>query len=256
MQKISVVIICKNESDVIAKTIASLHGLTDDIIVYDNGSSDNTIEIAKAAGAKVLSGTWEGFGKTKMKANSFAKYDWILSLDADEMIDSQLRDELLSTSFNNENIVYKIRFRNFLGHKMLRFGEWGNDSHNRIFNRNKVRWNSEAVHETLIMPPGTVVTTIRTGFILHRTMKDTKDYAEKTVRYAMLSADKYFLQGKKSSFIKMRLSPVFTFINYYLFRLGILDGYAGYVCAKMTAHYTFLKYARLQELWEAKPQSD
>jgi hypothetical protein len=168
------------------------------------------------------------------------------------MIDSQLKEELLAMPFSDELLVYRIRFRNFLGNKMLKYGEWGNDSHIRIFNRTKVGWNSESVHETLIMPPNAKSVSINKGFILHRTMKDIHDYAEKTVRYAMLSADKYYSQGRKSSWIKMRVSPVFTFINYFIFRLGFLDGYAGYVCAKMTAYYTFLKYARLREIWESK----
>ena len=182
MQKISVVIICRNEEDVIGNTIASLNGLTDDVVIYDNGSTDNTIEIAGRAGARVLKGEWEGFGKTKAKANEAAVYDWILSLDADEILDSQLKEELLSISFEDASLVYKIRFRNFLGNKMLKHGEWGNDSHIRIFNRKQVRWNTEAVHETLMMPPNVKVQTIARGFIFHRTMKDVYDYAEKTVR--------------------------------------------------------------------------
>ena len=81
-------------------------------------------------------------------------------------------------------------------------------------------------------------------------MKDLNDYAKKMVHYATLSAQKYYSQGKNASWFKRTISPCFNFINYYFFRLGFLDGHEGYVCAKMTSHYTFLKYAMLRELWK------
>ncbi len=191
--------------------------------------------------------------KTKSKANALAKYDWILSLDADERIDEQLKRSLLAFEPVNEKTVYNLRFKNFLGDQLLKYGEWGYDSHIRLFNRNIVQWNNEPVHETLMMPPGIKVLKLD-GFVLHKTMKDLYEYAHKVVHYAMLSADKYYQQGKKPSWFKIRLSPGFNFLNYYILKLGFLDGHAGYVCAKMTAHYTFLKYARLRELWNTPRQ--
>jgi hypothetical protein len=83
-------------------------------------------------------------------------------------------------------------------------------------------------------------------------MKDMNDYAAKMVRYAMLNAEKYHRQGKKSSFFKIRVAPGLTFFNYFILKLGFLDGYAGYICARMTAYYTFLKYARLKELTDKR----
>jgi glycosyltransferase involved in cell wall biosynthesis len=248
MQKLSIVIICRNESAIIESTLGNLIGITDDIILYDNGSNDGTPGIARRFDVHVHEGPWEGFGNTKNKANQLAKYDWILSLDADERIDDELKKSLAQFDPKDESTVYDLRFKNFLGDKLLRFGEWGNDDHIRLFNRRKVSWNNEAVHETLLYPPGYSVKRLK-GFILHQTMKDLQEYAQKTVRYAMLSADKYFKQGKRPSWFKIQLSPGFNFLNYYILKLGFLDGHAGYICARMTAHYTFLKYARLLELW-------
>lgn len=250
MHQLSVVIICKNEADIIGKTVASLHGLTDDIVVYDNGSTDDSVNAARAAGAHVFIGDWEGFGKTKMRANSLARHDWILSLDADESLDENLKSALREMKLAEKDVVYKLRFRNFLGNKMIRHGEWGQDAHVRIFNRLQVQWSDDAVHESLIVPPHVRTEPIRKGYVLHRTMKDLKDYSEKMVHYAMLSAQKYYSQGKKPSWFKQRISPGFNFINNYIFKRGFLDGHEGYVCARMTAHYTFLKYARLRELWK------
>lgn len=249
MQPVSVVIICKNEASVIGDTLQSLQGVSDDVIVYDNGSTDNTLQVARQFGVHVHQGSWEGFGKTKTNANKLARHNWILSLDADERIDDELKQGLLSFKPDSENTVYDLRFRNFLGNKLLKHGEWGNDWHIRLFNRNVVHWNTEPVHEILVLPGNVNVKKLK-GAILHQTMKDIHEYAEKMAHYAMLSADKYYQQGKKASWFKIMLSPAFNFLNYYIFKLGFLDGHEGYVCAKMTAHYTFLKYARLRERWK------
>src|SRR5215510_6358381 len=146
MQKISVVLICKNEEDEIGQTLQSLSGLTDDIVVLDNGSTDNTKNIVRDAGARLIEEGWEGFGKTKNKATGFAKYDWILNLDADESIDQDLKNSISDLSLQNDNEVFQIKFKNFLGDTHLRFGEWGADSHIRLFNRRKVNWNEAIVH--------------------------------------------------------------------------------------------------------------
>lgn len=247
MQSLSVVIVCKNEGSIIGQTLQSLQGLTDDIVVYDNGSTDDTIEKAKVYTAQVHQGSWEGFGKTKRKAIALAKYDWILSLDADEAIDPLLKNTLLTFEPVNEKIVGEIKFKNFFVDKWLRFGEWGHDKHIRLFNRTQVNWDDAAVHEKLIMPPGVTIKKIE-GHVLHKTVKSIADYKQKMQQYALLNAHKYHQAGKKATWVKRYLSPAFTFLNYYIFRLGFLDGYAGYVCAKITAWYTALKYERLREL--------
>ena len=248
MPGISVVIVCRNEATIIASTLQSLQGLTDDVVVYDNGSTDGTQEIVKQFAVRLHEGSWEGFGKTKAKANALAKNDWILSLDADEAIDEQLKRSLLALDPTDEKVVYDLSFKSFLGTTSLNHGEWGGDHHIRLFNRKMVSWDEEPVHERLLIPADFVVKKID-GFVLHRTMADINDYMIKMTRYAMLNAEKYYQQGKKASWYKIRLSPGFTFFHYYILKLGLLDGYAGYVCARMTAHYTFLKYARLRELW-------
>ncbi len=249
MAVISVVIICRNEAGIIGSTLQSLQGVSDDILVYDNGSTDGTQEIVRQHPARLVEGAWEGFGKTKNKANALAKYDWILSLDADEAIDEELKQSLLQFNGDDEKAVYDLAFRSFLGKKVLRYGEWGGDHHIRLFNRRQVQWDDAPVHEELQIPAGFATRKLK-GFVLHRTMHDVQDYATKMTRYAMLNAEKYHRQGKRSSWLKLRVSPGFTFFHYYIIKLGFLDGHAGYLCARMTAYYTFLKYARLKELQE------
>ena len=251
MQQLSVVIICKNEADIIGQTLQSLAGLTDDIIVYDNGSTDDTIAEIIKSDVHLHRGAWEGFGKTKNKANALAKYDWILSLDADEAISKELKEELLQWEPGNEQTVYKFPFRNFIGNKLLRHGDWGTDRHIRLFNRQIVQWNEAGVHEELILPGEVSVKEFR-GYVLHRTWRNTEEYRSKMQRYALLGAEKYFKQGKKATWFKRRFSAFFNFFNAYFLKLGFLDGKAGYQCAKMSAYYTSLKYERLKQLWNTE----
>jgi glycosyltransferase involved in cell wall biosynthesis len=247
MQNISVVIVCKNEEEEIGHCLQSLHGFTDDIVVLDNGSTDETKNIVRDAGARLVEESWEGFGKTKNKATKFAKYDWILNLDADEAIDKELKSSLLNLALNDENEVFEIKFKNFFGNKYLRFGEWGDDKHIRLFNRTKVNWNEAIVHEALMMPNNIKVKNVK-GYVLHRTVKTVAEFADKMLKYALLNAEKYSEQGKKSSWINIYGAPIFSFLKYYIFKLGFLDGWAGFICARMGSYYTFIKYARLLEL--------
>lgn len=251
MVKISIVLICKNEVDVIGRTLKSLEGITDDIIVYDSGSTDGTQQFVKQFGVNLQEGKWEGFGKAKNTANQFAKYDWVLNLDADEAIDEELKKSILACDLSNDKLVYDLWYKNFLGEKHLKYGEWGRDHHIRLFNHKAMQWQNEPVHEKLVLPDNVIIKELK-GFVLHYTMKDIDDYSRKMRNYAMLNAEKYFRQGKKSSWIKLRLSPTFAFLTYFIFKRGFLDGHLGYVSAKMTAYYTFLKYARLKELNQAK----
>src|SRR5689334_17292458 len=117
MQKISAVIVCKNEEETIGACIASLHALTDDIVVLDNGSTDNTKQIVCKTGARLVESEWEGFGKTKRKAVALAKYDWVICLDADETIDEELKNNILQLSLANEMEVFEMKYKNFLGDK-------------------------------------------------------------------------------------------------------------------------------------------
>jgi glycosyltransferase involved in cell wall biosynthesis len=244
---ISAVIIAKNEAHVIAGTLQSLIAITDDIVVVDSGSTDQTVDICRQFNARVIETGWEGYGINKNKGIDAAKNDWILNVDADETIDETLQQSLLRLSLNNENEVFNVRFRNFFCNKWIRFGEWGFDSHIRMFNRKKVRWNVAAVHEELIFPPQVKITMLE-GNILHYTVNNMQEYVKKTKYYAMMNAKKYYDNGRKANFFRQYLSPVFAFLQHYIFRLGFLDGKEGFIIARTTAWYTFLKYSYLKQM--------
>ncbi len=247
MNSLSVVIVCRNEADIIAQTLESLKGLTDDIIVYDSGSSDGTREIVQRTGARLIEGQWLGYGPTKKLATSFAKYDWVLSLDADETVSPELHSELSSLDLSDPQVIYELRFLNHIGDKPLRFGEWGGDRHLRIFNRNCVRWDEAPVHEELIHSGEIKIITLK-GYIFHFTARSIEQYEKKLDHYAALNAEKYNQQGRRPGWLRRNLSAPFSFINNYFFRLGFLDGRAGFQCAIMTARYTYRKYAKLKKL--------
>lgn len=248
MSQFSIVIVCKNEVQNIGRVLQSIQGLSNDILVYDNGSTDGTLDLLRQYGVRVYEGEWMGYGRTKQKAVNMAEYDWVLSIDADEAPDEELQDVLRSISFTDASIVYEVKFKNFLGERHLRWGEWGADKHIRLFNRTQVNWNDALVHEALVLPASVVVKTLP-GAILHRTVKDTAEYSQKMVKYALLNAEKYFAQGKKSSWVNRYFSSRYSFVKHYIFQLGFLDGWPGLLSARMSAFYTFLKYARLHELW-------
>lgn len=244
---ISVVIITRNEAHIIGTTLQSLQGISDDIIIVDSGSTDDTIAIAKSFGATVIATTWDGYGSNKNKGIDAARHNWILNLDADETIDAELKESILQLELLDGNTVYNFKFKNYFCNKWIRYGEWSGDSHIRLFNRTTIRWNSAAVHEGLTLHDTTKVITLK-GNVLHYTTHSMDEYISKTVAYARLNAQKYHLQGKQASFFKLRIAPGFTFFQHYILRLGFLDGWEGYLIAKTTAWYTFLKYSYLKEM--------
>lgn len=247
MQPVSVVIIAKNEAHILAQTLRSIRSLTDDIVVCDTGSNDATIPIAKKNGATTIEEQWQGYGKTKNIANEHAVYDWILQLDADEAIDEELIQSISALDLQDEKQVFSIRRKNFFKNKWIRFGEWGKDESIHLFNRNQASWNTDPVHEKLIIEKDCVIHRLK-GFILHRTLQSMEQYEKKIENYGKRSAEKYLKEGKKGAAYKQFAAPVFSFISNYFLKLGFLDGREGLLLASMTSTYTRIKYKTLYKL--------
>ncbi|MBD0332283.1 MAG: glycosyltransferase family 2 protein, partial [Chitinophagaceae bacterium] len=231
----------------------SVQSHTDDIVVLDTGSTDGTIEIVSNYNVRLRHSSWEGFGMTKQKATALAKYNWVLSIDGDEIVDEVLQHELSNLHLKHPTIVYKVRMKNFLGTRQLKWGQWGFDKRIKLFNRKVANWNNDLVHEKLTLADYVQVKELN-GSILHYTFKDVADMKSKLRHYAKLTAEKYFQQGKKAG-IKRFLSPAFMFLRNYIFLLGFLDGADGLHCARATAFYTFLKYHYLHKLWYLTEQT-
>ncbi len=245
---VSVVIVCKNAEATIEKSVRSFIPLTTDIVVADTGSTDHTIDILEQLPVHLVRLPWQGYGATKNAASRFAKHAWILSVDSDETASSTLVQSIKSLQLADENVVYGCKRLSYLGNKAIRFGDWGNDKVIRLFNRNKVTWDDAPVHEKLLLPTNGRCCWIP-GVLNHYTAPNITDFNLKQDRYARLMAAKYFAQNKKSGFLKQYFSPLFSFVNGYLFKGGILDGKAGFYIAIANARYTKMKYRFLAELY-------
>ena len=251
MVPVSVVIITKNEAAFIADCIKMASRITDDIVIVDNDSTDGTPQIAAKLGCRVFQKSWSGYGANKNKGIAQARYNWILSIDADEVPDQELVEALHGLKFNNPNEVFDIRFRSYFGKKLIRYGNWGNDHHLRLFNRALVKWSETEVHETLVLPPNAEVIKIG-GYLHHHSVTDIDDFSTKAIHYARLSAAKYYKAGKKATFLKLHFSATFGFVRNYIVRLGFLDGAEGLAIARVIYKNTRLKYRYLKQ-YETKP---
>lgn len=242
---ISAVIITKNEEAHIARCIQSLLPLTDDIIIMDSGSTDNTAGECKQFPVTFEVKAWEGFSAAKNYGNSLAKHQYILSIDGDEELSADLRLAIAELMKNPQHQAYHLPFMtNFCG-KWIRHGSWYPESHIRIFDKNLVHWQGD-IHEKLIIPPNVSIGKIKTGHVHHYTIGNLKEYIEKINHYTSLHAEDMFKRGKKASFLKLYIAPCFSFFRDYIFKLGLLDGYHGYTIAKQSANYVFLKYMKLK----------
>ncbi len=244
---ISVVIIAKNEAEHIAACVQSALQISNDVWVIDSGSNDGTPQLATNAGATVKHVIWQGFGKTRNEGASFAKNNWILSLDCDERISQEMATHINQLLLQDEEMVYAFKRQNYLGTKPIYYGEWGRDIVNRLYNKTYTQWTNVPVHETLEAKKTELVN----GKLIHYTYKSKATFAQKIDRYAALYAERFKQQNKSSSFIKLYLSPIFSFIQNYIFRLGFLDGSAGFTVAWLNAKYVQLKYQKLKAIQSA-----
>ncbi len=247
MMPISVVIIAKNEAAVIANCISRAMLITDDIVVIDNGSTDTTVSIAETYGCNVHYSSRQSYGANKNKGIELARYNWILSIDADEQPDTELISAIRNVDLEDIGVAYDIKFKSYYGDKLIRFGSWGRDHHVRLFNRKLVKWSEPQVHETLIMPKRMEKRRLN-GYLHHYSVKDGKECIDKATYYAKLSAQKYFKTGKKVGLVNLYLSPVFSFFMTYIVFMGFLDGKEGLEVSRSIMLNKQLKYKYLEQM--------
>jgi len=247
MPLISATIVAHNEANTIARAIRSL-SCADEVIVVDSGSADDTVEVARKCGARVLYRAWEGFAAQKNFATSQAKHDWILSLDADEELDEVARAAVLGWKATAPaSAGYQFARRAFyLGRWILHSG-WYPDFKVRLFDRRKGKWKGAYVHESVVVA-GRIETLA--GEILHYTCDSLTDHAKRIEFYTSLAAQEMYDRGESVSSIRSFFAPPWVFLSTYFLRLGILDGPQGFAIARMAARYVQRKYAKLSQLRE------
>ena len=239
--KISVVIICKNEERIIRSCLDSVTW-ADEIVIVDSGSTDKTIEIVSEYTDKIfVNSDWKGFGFQKKLAVSKASNDWVLSLDSDEVVSDELRDALMDQLDSlNDQTVYRInRLTHFCG-KFIYHSGWYPSRIVRLFNKKKYDFNDKLVHETVSCKAAEKID--MKGNLYHYTFDSLEEYIDKRNRYAKAWAKGKFEQGKKVNGLSIITHSLFAFIRHYIIQLGFLDGYHGYLIATIQMQYTFNKY--------------
>lgn len=249
MPPISATIITRNEAANIARAIRSLD-CADEILVVDSGSTDETFEIAAGLGARTLVHPWQGFAAQKNFAVREARHDWILSLDADEELNEEARTAIREWKQSTPTAAaYRFARRAlYLGRWILHSG-WYPDWKVRLFNRNRAQWQGDYVHESVVTA-GPVSTL--NGEILHYTCNSLAEHRERIEFYTDLAARELLERGLRSTAGQRLLAPAWIFIHTFFFRLGVLDGSAGFLIAWMAARYVRRKYVKLAELQRNK----
>ena len=247
MEKISVTIITKDEARNIRDCLESVRW-ADEIVVVDSGSTDETLRICQGYQARVYQEEWTGFSRLKNSAIEKTRNDWVLSLDADERVSPELREEIPRVLEREPSLdgYFMARKNFFLGRWIKRCG-WYPDYNLRLFRKGRGRFLERAVHERVEIQG-------RTGTLKHPLIHDTyhslSDFFLRMDRYSTLAAQEMHAQGKKDRFRDLFFRPPFTFLQMYLLRAGFLEGYCGFLLSVLYSYYTFAKYSKLRELKE------
>ncbi len=247
IENISVVIIVKNGAKTLKKTLNSLQEFSD-IVVYENDSTDATLEIARNyINVNLQQGDFLGFGATKNKAATYAKNDWILSLDSDEVLSPEIIQNLQATQLKKD-CVYTLLRHNYYQQKHIQHC-WGNDVITRLYNKTQTQFSFKKVHEK-IEDKGLKIKPLE-GILKHYPYTTITDFIHKLDIYS--SAFALDNVGKKSSSpLKAVLDGGFSFFKTYVLKRGFLDGYAGLVIAFSHMATNFYKYIKLYELNQSK----
>jgi len=243
MHKISVIILTKNSTKYLKECLNSLTDFAE-IIVLDNGSTDNTLEIAKQfANVKIFKNEFIGFGPLKNIAISKTTNDWILAIDSDEIFTQSLTNEILSLKLESKTI-YSIKRDNYYNGKLVKCCGWNNDFVLRLFNKNSTQFNNNQVHESLI----------KDSLKIEKLNNVFKHYSFDNATQLLAKMDQYSSlwvldnQHKKTSIPLIILKTFFAFIKFYLLKGGIFAGYRGFLIATSNAMGVFYKYIKLYEL--------
>ncbi|MGI8917928.1 MAG: glycosyltransferase family 2 protein [Pyrinomonadaceae bacterium] len=254
--QITATIITLNESEHIRLACESV-SWADEIVVVDSVSNDDTREIARACGARVIDNSWPGFAAQKQFAAEQATHEWIFSLDADERVSEQLRDSIQALRHLDENGLadgYSIARRAFYMGRWIRGGGWYPDRQLRLYKKTRARWEGPHIHESVKLKPGARFADLE-GDILHYPGSDAAEHHRLIgERYAPLAARQMFERGQRTSPLKIALVGPATFARSFILKGGFRDGLAGFSIARFAADHAFLKYLMLWELQNGSKQ--
>jgi glycosyltransferase involved in cell wall biosynthesis len=244
MPRLSLIVITKNEEGSIERCLRSAASIADEIVVVDSASTDRTVEIARACGAKILQPSdWPGYGLQKQRAQEAASGDWVLSLDADEWIEAGLVREI-------ENVLrdpaaldgYRMPRRNRFMGEIVRHGGWWPDYVLRLYRRERGGFNGNLVHESVVLEGelGTLKNPIE-----HNTIVSAEDANGKIERYSEIAAQELIARERTSSLLMAKVRGAAAYLRSLILKLGFLDGRTGLRVARYQADYTYKKWAKV-----------
>lgn len=244
MTNISAVLIVTNEEKKLKACLEAL-SWTDEIILVDGGSKDETVEVARKFTTKIFSRSLDNFSNQKNFAIEKASCDWILSVDADEIVSPELSKNLQGIAKNGTDCSgFYLNRVNYIFGKRLRFGGHGNEKILRFFQKKKGRF-VQPIHERIAVEGQTGVVS---GDLLHFSTSTLEDYIKKLDLYTEFEA-KWLKERKiQPTSFDLLLKPSVRFIKGYFIQLGFLDGYEGFLYHSLSSFYDFLKYARVREM--------
>ncbi len=238
---LSVIIITKNESSHIAECLKSV-SWADEIIVLDSGSSDDTVEICKRFTKHVYETDWPGFGPQKQRALDKVSGNWVLSIDADEQITDELKQEIISAMETSDNAGYEIpRLSSYCG-RQIKHGGWWPDYVLRLFQTEMGYFTDSLVHERVIV--NNKISRLQSP-IIHDSFTSAEEVLNKINSYSSLNARMLADKNTSTSLTKAILRAAWTFFRTYILKASFLDGTQGLMLAISNAEGTYYKYVKL-----------
>lgn len=241
--RLSVVVVTKDEEQRLRRCLESV-AWADELVVVDAESCDKTLEIAREFTDRVWSRPWPGFAAQKNFALAQATGDWILSLDADEEVSAELREEIPRILVGGDRTGYRVSRRNVVWGRWIRHGGLYPDWQLRLFRRGRGRFVERAVHESIVVDGD--VGRLR-GPLVHRSYEDVSDFVIRADRYSTLAAEEWSQSGRPVRLTDLVLAPAGRFLSMYVVRAGFLDGWRGFLLAVLYAYYVFIRSAKAWE---------
>ena len=246
--RITAVVLTRNEEETISRCLARL-SWADEMLVVDSLSSDRTVELAEAAGARVLTHPFRDFSDQTNWAYAQASGDWIFQIDADEFVSPRLRNSVLATVGGNpEYEIYSVLRDSYVFGRRLRSSSWSGEWIPRLFRRGSVTFAGEVHQDPQI---GDRNVGRLDGVLIHYTYRSTAKYFEKFQLYSTLWAEKAYSRGRRTGVFKAGFSSVWRFLHDYCIRGGIRDGKIGFVLAVLSGMHTFIRHTKLWGLQHA-----
>jgi len=242
---LTVTVITLNEAANIAAALESV-AFADEVIVVDSHSTDDTVEVARRCGARVIVRDWPGYIAQKNFAAAEARHDWILSIDADERVTPQLADEITALMQGTPSCAgYRVpRLSRYLG-TWIRSTDWYPDYQLRLYDRRQGQWEGRYVHESVKVRGRT---SDLASDLLHHPYRDVSHHLQTIDRYTTLAARQMFEDGRRAGVRHLCLNPIAAFLRNYLVRTGFRDGRAGLIVSLLNSYYVLLKFVKLFEL--------